>query len=69
MVYYYKYYVFGHYPSSCPFFKNHHVSDTGFCLRPPSLLEHPIRQPSVDISPIWTPVIITEIKRLQRRQV
>jgi hypothetical protein len=24
---------------------------------------------SVDISPIWTPVIITEIKRLQRRQV
>jgi hypothetical protein len=26
-------------------------------------------QPSVDISPIWTPVIITDIKRLQRRQV
>jgi hypothetical protein len=21
MVYYYKYYVFGHYPSSCPFLK------------------------------------------------
>jgi hypothetical protein len=34
MVYYYKYYVFGHYPSSCPFFKKHNVSETGFCLRP-----------------------------------
>jgi hypothetical protein len=30
----YKYYVFGHYPSSCPFFKKHNVSETGFCFRP-----------------------------------
>jgi hypothetical protein len=30
----YKYYVFGHYPSSRPFFKKHNVSETGFCLRP-----------------------------------
>jgi hypothetical protein len=30
----YKYYVFGHYPSSCPFFKNHNVSETGSRLRP-----------------------------------
>jgi hypothetical protein len=30
-----------------------------------SLLEHPISQPSLDISPIWTPVIATEIKKLQ----
>jgi hypothetical protein len=33
----YKYYVFGHYPSSCPFlffFFNHNVLETGFCLRP-----------------------------------
>jgi hypothetical protein len=34
MVYHYKYYVFGHYPSSCPFFKKHNVSETGFCLHP-----------------------------------
>jgi predicted GIY-YIG superfamily endonuclease len=34
-----------------------------------SLVEHPISQPSVDISPIWTPVITTEIKRLQRCQM
>jgi hypothetical protein len=34
-----------------------------------SLLEHPISQPSVDISPVWTPVITTEIKRLQRRHM
>jgi hypothetical protein len=32
--YYNKYYVFGHYPSSCPFFKNHSVLETGFCLHP-----------------------------------
>jgi hypothetical protein len=30
-----------------------------------SLLEHPISQPSLDISPIWTPVIAAEIKKLQ----
>jgi hypothetical protein len=29
-----KYYVFGQYPSSRPFFKKHIVSETGFCLRP-----------------------------------
>lgn len=34
-----------------------------------SLLDHPISQPSVEISPIWTPVITAEIKKLQRRQV
>jgi hypothetical protein len=37
----YKYYVFGHYPSSCLFsksrpvsFSKHNVSETGFCPRP-----------------------------------
>ncbi|PNF14940.1 hypothetical protein B7P43_G01557, partial [Cryptotermes secundus] len=34
-----------------------------------SLLHHPISQPSVDIAPIWTPVITAEVNRLQRRQV
>jgi hypothetical protein len=29
-----------------------------------SLLDHPISQPSLDMSPIWTPVIIAEIKRI-----
>jgi hypothetical protein len=36
----YKYYVFGHYSSSCLYLKNsavyflkHNVSETGFCLR------------------------------------
>jgi hypothetical protein len=33
------------------------------------VLEHPISLPSVDLSPIWTPIIVAEIKRLQRRQV
>jgi hypothetical protein len=27
-----------------------------------SLIDHPISQPSLDISPIWTPVIIAEVK-------
>jgi hypothetical protein len=31
-----------------------------------SLLDHPISQPSLDISPIWTPVITADLKRLQR---
>jgi hypothetical protein len=39
--FWYKYYVFGHYPSSCLYLKKHrpvyiskhNVSDTGFCLR------------------------------------
>jgi hypothetical protein len=35
-----------------------------------SLLDHPISQPSSDISPIWTPVITAEIKKkLQLRPV
>jgi hypothetical protein len=34
-----------------------------------SLLDHPISQASLDNSPIWTPVITAEVKRLQRRQV
>jgi hypothetical protein len=33
-----------------------------------SLLDHPISQPSLDISPIWTPIIIVEVEKLQRRQ-
>jgi hypothetical protein len=40
MAYYYKYYVFGHYPSSRVYLKRrpvyvseHNVSETGFCLR------------------------------------
>jgi predicted GIY-YIG superfamily endonuclease len=34
-----------------------------------ALLDHPISQPSLDISPIWTPVITAEVNRLQRHQV
>jgi hypothetical protein len=34
-----------------------------------SLLDHPISQPSSDISPIWTPVITAEIKKQQLRQI
>jgi hypothetical protein len=34
-----------------------------------SLLDYPSSQPSLDISPIWTPVITAEVNRLQRRQV
>jgi hypothetical protein len=30
-----------------------------------SLLHHPISQPSLDISPIWTSVITAEVKKLQ----
>jgi hypothetical protein len=30
-----------------------------------SLIDHPISQPSLDNSPIWTPVITAEIKKLQ----
>jgi hypothetical protein len=33
------------------------------------LLDHPISQPSLDISPIWTPVIAAEIKKLQIHEV
>jgi hypothetical protein len=34
-----------------------------------SLLDHPISQPSLDISPIWTPVITAEVRKLQFRPV
>jgi hypothetical protein len=34
-----------------------------------SLLDHPISQPSLDISPIWTPVITAEVKKLELRPV
>jgi hypothetical protein len=34
-----------------------------------SLLDHPIIQPSLDISPIWTLMIAAEIKKLQLHQV
>jgi hypothetical protein len=34
-----------------------------------SLLDHPISQRSLHISPIWTPVITAEIKTLQLHQV
>jgi hypothetical protein len=34
-----------------------------------SLLDHRISQPSLDISPISTPVITAEVKKLQLRQV
>jgi hypothetical protein len=34
-----------------------------------SLLDHLICQPSLDISPIWTPVITAEVKILQLHQV
>jgi hypothetical protein len=33
-----------------------------------SLLAYPISQPSLDISPIWTPFITAEIKKLEHRQ-
>jgi hypothetical protein len=28
-----------------------------------SLIDHPISQPSVDISPIWTPITATEFRK------
>jgi hypothetical protein len=34
-----------------------------------SLLDHPISQPSLDISPVWTPVIAAEIKKVQLHRV
>jgi predicted GIY-YIG superfamily endonuclease len=34
-----------------------------------SLPDHPISQPSLGISPIWTPVIAAEIKNLQSHQM
>jgi hypothetical protein len=32
-----------------------------------SLIDHPISQPSLDISPIWTFIIAAEITKLQLR--
>jgi hypothetical protein len=34
-----------------------------------SLADHPISQPSLDISPIWTPIITAEVRKLQLRPV
>jgi hypothetical protein len=34
-----------------------------------SLLDHPISQPSLDISPIWTAFIAAEVRKLQLRPV
>jgi hypothetical protein len=28
-----------------------------------SLIDHPIGQPSLDVSPIWTPIITAEVKK------
>jgi hypothetical protein len=30
-----------------------------------SLVDHSISQPSLDISPTWTPIIVAEVKELQ----
>jgi hypothetical protein len=32
-----------------------------------SLIDHPISKPSLDISPIWTPAIAAEVRKLQFR--
>jgi hypothetical protein len=34
-----------------------------------SLAAHPISQPRLDISPIWTPIIEAEVRKLQLRPV
>jgi hypothetical protein len=34
-----------------------------------SLLDHPVSQPSLDVSSIWTPVITAEVEKLQPRPV
>jgi hypothetical protein len=34
-----------------------------------SLVDHPISQHSLDISPIWTPIIAAEVRKLQLRPV
>jgi hypothetical protein len=33
------------------------------------IIHRPVFQPSLDISPIWTPVITAEVKELQLRPV
>jgi hypothetical protein len=32
-----------------------------------SLADHPISQPSLDISPIWTPIIVADVEELHLR--
>jgi hypothetical protein len=32
-----------------------------------SLVDHPISQPSLDMSPIWTSIIVAEVRKLQLR--
>jgi hypothetical protein len=34
-----------------------------------SLVAHPMGQPSLDIFPIWTPIIAAEVRKLQLRPV
>jgi hypothetical protein len=34
-----------------------------------SLIDHPLSQPILDISPIWTPIIAAEVRKLQLRPV
>jgi hypothetical protein len=34
-----------------------------------SQIDYPISQPSLEISPIWTPVTTAEVKKLQLRPV
>jgi hypothetical protein len=34
-----------------------------------SLVDHPISQPSLDISPIWIPIIAAEVRKLQLHPV
>jgi hypothetical protein len=34
-----------------------------------SLVDHPVSQPNLDISPVWIHVIIAEVKKLQLRPV
>jgi hypothetical protein len=34
-----------------------------------SLLDHPISQPSLDISPIWTPIIAADVKKTTKKKL
>jgi hypothetical protein len=34
-----------------------------------SLVDHPVSQPSLDISPLWTPIITAEVRKLKRSPV
>jgi hypothetical protein len=34
-----------------------------------SLVVHPISQPILDISPIWTPIIVAEVRKVELRPV